>query len=182
MTLQWCIVRTTNTLYRSFITALESRWNVEDEGELTDLLGIEFSREDGVIELRQTKYTEKLAADFFPDGVPPTSQANKVPCDRDLPALVNLALLDDAAPDPTLLRKYQSICGALLYASGNTRPDIALSTGLLCRAMGRPTPELFDAALRVLGYLYRNRHLGLRYEGISRRFQGFRLGGQAFHV
>ena len=59
--------------------------------------------------------------------------------------------------------------GAGAYASGNTRPDIALSTGLLCRAMGRPTPELFDAALRVLGYLYRNRHIGLRYVASSRR-------------
>ena len=43
-----------HSLYRSFITALEARWNVEDEGELTDLLGIEFSRVDGIIELRQT--------------------------------------------------------------------------------------------------------------------------------
>lgn len=73
-----------HSLYKSFTNALESRWNVEDEGELTDLLGIEFTREDGVIELRQTKYIEKLAAEFFPDGVPPTAQANKVPCDRDL--------------------------------------------------------------------------------------------------
>ena len=119
-----------------------------------------------------TKYIEKLAAEFFPDGVPPTAQANKTPCDRELPTLVSLALLG-GDPDPGLLRKYQSICGALLYASGNTRPDIALSTGLLCRAMGRPTPELFDAALRVLGYLYRNRHLGLRYEASKGSLEGF---------
>ena len=153
-----------HSLYRHFITALESRWNVEDEGELTDLLGIEFSRVPGAIELRQTTYIEKLATEFFPDGVPPTAQANKVPCDRDLPALVHLALLDNATPDAQLLRRYQSICGALLYASTNTRPDIAFATGMLCRAMGRPTPELYEAALRVLGYLYRNRHIALRYE------------------
>ena len=153
-----------HSLYRNFVTALESRWNVEDEGELTDLLGIEFTRTSGAIELRQTAYIEKLSAEFFPDGVPPTAQANKVPCDRDLPMLVHLALLDDATPDPQLLRRYQSICGALLYASTNTRPDIAFATGMLCRAMGRPTPDLYQAALRVLGYLYRNRHIALRYE------------------
>ena len=162
-----------HSLYRAFVTALEARWNVEDEGELTDLLGIEFTREDGVIELRQTKYIEKLATEFFPDGVPPTAQANKVPCDRELPALFHLALLDDAAPDLQLLRRYQSICGALLYASTNTRPDIAFSTGLLCRAMGRPTPELFQATLRVLGYLYRNRHIGLRYEASDQSLEGY---------
>ena len=52
-----------HSLYRHFVTALESRWNVEDEGELTDLLRIEFSRVPGAIELRQTSYIEKLAAE-----------------------------------------------------------------------------------------------------------------------
>ena len=70
-------------------------------------------------------------------------------------------------------RRYQSICGALLYASTNTRPDIAFSTGLLCRAMGRPTPELYLAALRVLGYLYRNRNIGLRYVASDQSLEGF---------
>ena len=164
-----------HSLYHSFIQALQGKWKVEDEGELSDLLGIEFTRGDHVIELRQPKYIEKLAAEFFPDGVLDTAaQQHKVPCDRDLPALVNLALLADATPDAALLRRYQSLCGALLYASTNTRPDIAFSTGMLCRAMGKPTPELYQAALRVLAYLYRTRHLGLRYEGRARsKLAGF---------
>ena len=29
--------------------------------------------------------------------------------------------------------------------------------------MSRPTPEMYDEALHVLGYLYRTRELGLRY-------------------
>ena len=41
-----------HSLHRSFISALEKRWNVEDEGDLTDLLGIEFTREGGIVELR----------------------------------------------------------------------------------------------------------------------------------
>ena len=44
---------------------------------------------------------------------------------------------------------------------------------MLCRAMGRPTPELLDAALRILGYLYRNRHIGLRYEASKKTLEGF---------
>ena len=178
-------------MYHAFVTALRERWNIEDEGDLTDLLGIEFTRLENVVELRQTKYIEKLAAEFFPDGVPPTAQANKVPCDKDLPALVHMALLDGATPDHQLLKQYQSICGALLYASTNTRPDIAFATGLLCRAMGRPTPELFEAALRVLGYLYRNRHIGLRYESSSKSLEGYSdsdwavkhsTSGHSFHL
>ena len=162
-----------HSLYRSFVSALESRWKVEDEGELTDLLGIEFTRGDKFIELKQTKYIEKLAAEHFPDGVPPTAQQNKVPCDRDLPAMVNLAILANATPDAELLRNYQSICGALLYASTNTRPDIAFATGIFCRAMGRPTLEPLEAAKRVLGYLYRTRHIGLRYEASAAQLEGF---------
>ena len=162
-----------HSLYRSFISALESRWKVEDEGELTDLLGVEFTRGDNFIELKQTKYIEKLAAEHFPDGVPPTAQQNKVPCDRDLPAIVNLAILANETPDAELLRNYQSICGALLYASTNTRPDIAFATGMLCRAMSRPTPELLDAAKRVLGYAYRTRHIGLRYDASPAQLEGF---------
>ena len=162
-----------HSLYRSFVSALETRWKVEDEGELTDLLGIEFERSKHTMELKQTKYIEKLAAEHFPDGIPTTAQQNKVPCDRDLPAMVNIALVNDVPPDAELLRQYQSLCGGLLYASTNTRPDIAFSTGMLCRAMGRPTPELLERSKRVLGYLYRTRHIGLRYEASKSHLEGF---------
>ena len=68
--------------------------------------------------------------------------------------------------DASLLKRYQSIVGALLYCSGNTRPDVAFAVSMLCRAMSKPSPELLEDAYRVLGYLYRTRHLGLRY-GVS---------------
>ena len=57
--------------------------------------------------------------------------------------------------------------------------------------MGRPTPELLDAALRVLGYLYRNRHIGLRYEASKKTLEGFSdsdwaikhsTSGSTFHI
>ena len=54
--------------------------------------------------------------------------------------------------------------GALLYCSGNTRPDVAFAVGLLCRAMSKPTEQLYLDAQRVLTYLYRHRHTGLRFE------------------
>ena len=36
-----------HSLYQSFVAALAERWKVEDEGDLTDLLGIEFFPLDG---------------------------------------------------------------------------------------------------------------------------------------
>ena len=43
---------------------------------------------------------------------------------------------------------------------------------MLCRAVSRPTPDLLIAAERVLAYLYRNRHTGLRYEANERPLFG----------
>eukprot|EP00965_Chrysotila_dentata_P031813 1060902-Pleurochrysis_carterae.AAC.1 len=51
---------------------------------------------------------------------------------------------------PDLLSSYQSLVGALLYCSTQTRPDVAFAVGMLCRAMSCPTPELLEAARRVL--------------------------------
>ena len=72
-----------------------------------------------------------------------------------------------------LQKRYQSLCGALapLCLYEHSRLDVAFATGFLCRAMSRPTPELYDDALRVLGYMcmdmcmhmYRTRETGLRY-------------------
>jgi hypothetical protein len=72
---------------------------------------------------------------------------------------------DAADINPVLLKDYQSLTGALLYCAVNTRPDVSYAVGLLCRAMGKPTVELYEAALRVLFYLHWHRDVGLRYTG-----------------
>ena len=56
--------------YHRFITALEDRWNVEDEGEISDRLNVEISSEDGAVVLRQSGYIERLLEIHAPDGVP----------------------------------------------------------------------------------------------------------------
>ena len=63
---------------------------------------------------------------------------------------------------------WSTLVGSLLYCPVQTRPDVAYSVGYLCRAMSRPTPELHDAALRVLAYLNRTKTIGLRYEASDR--------------
>ena len=80
--------------------------------------------------------------------------------------------------------------GALLYCSTSTRPDIAFATGLLCRAMSHPSPRLYDAALRVIHYLYSHREVGLCFthdkapmSGMSDSDWGVRYStsGSVFH-
>jgi hypothetical protein len=163
-----------HSLYRLFTTELQKRWKVEDEGALSDLLGIEFNNSDGVVELKQSAYIRKLTDVYLPDGVPTTFQRNKTPCSEELPQQVLEAVLQDAdSIDPQLLKKYQSIVGALLYCATNTRPDVAYSVGLLCRAMGKPTDALYAAAQRVLMYLYRTQDLGLRFAASPKELHGY---------
>ena len=160
------------SLYHKFTKDLQARWSVDDEGEVSDLLNVEISHEaDGVL-LRQTSYIEKLTSEWMPNGVPANIQSNSTPHSNDLPSLVNDALVCTDPIDPHLLRKYQSLVGSLLYAATNTRPDIAYPVGMLCRAMGKPTEDLLNAALRVLGYLYRHRHIGLKYSVGASRLSG----------
>ena len=162
-----------HSLYAAFATALQERFKVEDEGDVHDLLGIEFDFDsDGSVTLHQKTYIEKLVSDFFPDGVPAKLQSGKPPADHTLCMHVADAMSSTDEVDTVLLKRYQSLVGALLYASGNTRPDVAFAVGYLCRAMSRPTPELYEAALRVLGYLYRNRHIGLRYQADEKPLAG----------
>ena len=151
------------SLYSDFTRALQA-WKVEDEGEMHDLLGVEFSNVDGVVEMKQSANISKLVNTYLPDGVPESFQSNKRPCNSDLAQLVADALSSNEGRSAEEIRAYQSLVGALLYCATNTRPDVAYSVGMLCRAMAKPTPELMAAAQRVLMYLYRTRELGLRYE------------------
>ena len=48
-----------------------------------------------------------------------------------------------------------------------------VAVALLCRAMSQPTPELYQAAMRVLYYLHTHRHIGLRYEPSRSPLSGF---------
>ena len=104
--------------------------------------------------------------------MPTTFQRGSTPSLPDLPQLVLDAMTSDVPVDPILLKRYQSLVGALLYCSTNTRPDVAYAVNVLCRAMSRPSPELMSAALRVLYYLHVHRKIGLRYVADQKALSG----------
>ena len=160
------------SLYRQFTRDLQKRWAVDDEGDVSDLLNVEIVRSDGGVELRQTSYIEKLVNEWLPNGVPAHVHPNSTPHTDNLPELVLNSLSSTDPVDPSLLGKYQSLVGSLLYASGNTRPDVAYAVGMLCRAMGKPSNDLFDAGLRVLAYLHHHKRIGLRYEDDQKSLSG----------
>eukprot|EP00965_Chrysotila_dentata_P071297 2356088-Pleurochrysis_carterae.AAC.1 len=64
---------------------------------------------------------------FLPDGVPASVHRTHAPASDELPKLVDTATAAKADNPPTreLLKQYQSLVGALLYCSTQTRPDVA---------------------------------------------------------
>eukprot|EP00965_Chrysotila_dentata_P186146 6146089-Pleurochrysis_carterae.AAC.1 len=58
------------SLYASFVEALTTRWNVEDEGPVSDLLNVDISSDATSVTLKQEKYIAHLVTTFLPEGVP----------------------------------------------------------------------------------------------------------------
>jgi hypothetical protein len=162
-----------HSLYHDFTTALR-KWEVEDEGELSDLLGVDFSNENGVVTLDQANYIVRMVEMHLPGGVSAAAERGDMPYKPSLKDHVVSALEQSPEDvDKALLKDYQRVVGALLYCATNTRPDVSYAVGMLCRAMSRPSRDLLLDAYRVLRYLHRTRHLGLRYEGSHRPLHGF---------
>ena len=159
--------------YDGFVSSLNSRWEVDDEGELTDLLGVEFEFDGDNVKLHQSQYIQKMVKEHLPDGAPSNLQSYRVPCDVGLPLLIADALSNDHERNDALVKRYQSLVGALLYCSTNTRPDIAFTVNMLCRAMAKPTPELLGAAEHALLYLFKTKDLGLTYAASATQLTGY---------
>eukprot|EP00966_Prymnesium_polylepis_P054459 1258828-Prymnesium_polylepis.1 len=62
-----------HSLYALFTRDLAARWDVEDEGEVADLLSVEISQEDEHVVLRQVNYIKKMMRTYAPEGVPVSS-------------------------------------------------------------------------------------------------------------
>ena len=81
-----------DSLYRQFVTKLQDRWKVEDEGPVSDLLNVEISRDDdGSVYLRQTGYIDRMAKEFLDDDIPASASRNKTPADESLLVVNELA-------------------------------------------------------------------------------------------
>ena len=54
----------------AFMKAIQAEWDVEDEGQMNDLLGIEIKcNSNGSITLHQQTYIEKVVAEFSQLGL-----------------------------------------------------------------------------------------------------------------
>eukprot|EP00965_Chrysotila_dentata_P107413 3549176-Pleurochrysis_carterae.AAC.1 len=80
------------SLNDDFVRALTLRWNVEDEGPVSDLLNVDISVDESCVVLKQEKYISHLVATYLPDGVPLTFSKSRTPASESLPQMIEDAL------------------------------------------------------------------------------------------
>lgn len=133
---------------------LGKRFKIEDNGPLSEYLGMKIQFVEKGIYVSQPGYIEKLQEKF----------GHKLSqCDSPMRRCFN--------PDPSLSTPfddnelYRSVVGSLLYASTMTRPDISFAVGRLCRFVDKPMNSHMSAALRVLSYLVSTKDFGIAFDG-----------------
>jgi hypothetical protein len=90
-----------HSLYAEFVRSLQSRWEVEDEGEIADLLNVEIAREGSQVVLRQRAYIDRMCALHLEGESEKDWKRVKVPCTDALPRAVSDAQASSAEPrDP----------------------------------------------------------------------------------
>jgi hypothetical protein len=160
-------------LAASFIVGFESafgvKFNVQDLVPLSRLLGMTLERDRGkrIIMIGQHQYVLDMLerfniVDFKTVGSPMA-----------VDALSNCVETSTSKLPPSLM-PHQSLIGSLLYASGSTRPDIAMIVSHLSRYMSDPSHSHWEQAKRVLPDLKGTADSVLMYGGApSSKIMGY---------
>jgi hypothetical protein len=108
------------------VKKLGKTFNIEDQGELSDYLGIKIERKsDGTLEWTQLTLTQSILKDLKLDGEEIKGRQNK-PNIKAVPANTSVPLTDhkDSPDHDPKEFNYRKVIGKLLYLEKSTRPDI----------------------------------------------------------
>lgn len=151
--------------YGEFRKMLFETFTIRDLGEIKWFLGLRIIR-DRVVRrmwLVQDSYIEKVARNFDridTHGILKKAAASTPMFSEDTP------IWDGTATDHEI-HEFQRRVGSLTYAAVISRPDIAKATQRLSEIQRNPGPRHFEAANRVIDYLYNTRYLALEYGMIT---------------
>ena len=149
---------------KEFITTYKKRFRIDIRGELKTFLGMEVTRDrsNKTLTLTQSSYIKDIFGKFLgehakPMVVPVLSTATDEFMRISGPK-------DDAERAGMRNRPFLALMGSLIWCT-MTHPEISYHTAFLCQHMHDPSEAAWDAALKVLAYLYHVRNLGLNYDG-----------------
>jgi hypothetical protein len=138
---------------------LHQRFNMEDMGELSYILGLEVQRNRNKrkLTLSQGRYIDDIIRRFKLDNTPGIS----TPLDAKKTLFLNE--LEPRVDE----QEYQSMIGSLMYLVMGTRPDLAYAVSKLSQFSINPRASHREAAIRTLRYAKSTRNLALTYEGFK---------------
>jgi hypothetical protein len=155
------LASTTSALLQDFKTAISSRFNIKDLGELEYFLGVRVTRDrpNRRLLLDQTVYIKTMLEKFnMADSRPVVTPAAEEPLVKTMAA---------ATPEDKIFMAgvpYRQAVGSLLYAAVVSRPDISNSVREVSRFMQDPGRAHWRAVLRILRYLKGTAHFRLSYD------------------
>ena len=139
---------------------LSKEFDMKDLGAAKKILGMEISREDGVVHLSQKKYIERVLERFNMHTCKPVST----------PLAPHFKLSELQMPrsedEVEHMSKvpYASAVGSIMYAMVCTRPDIAQSVSVVSRYMSNPGKRHWEAVKWILRYLKGASDVGLTFQ------------------
>jgi hypothetical protein len=146
------------SFYKEFISALQSKYQLSDQGKLEWHLSMKFTQDlkNGTIKIDQKAYIEAMLKRFD------MKDANE----RDTPLApkTRLSKADcPSVPDKQAVKAYQQLVGSLMYVACATRPDIAYAVNTCAQFMSNPGHRHEEAAKHILRYLKGTKDVGITY-------------------
>ena len=146
-------------------TLLHQQFNMDDRGELSWFLGIDFKRDGNQCTMSQERYVEGILENFGMADCNPVS----TPAEKDL----QLQPASDEEHEQAKDYPYRQVVGSLIYLMTGTRPDIAWTVGKLSQHLEKPGPAHISAAKRLLRYLKGSKGLHLKFTPTNQQLVGF---------
>ena len=134
-------------------TKAKATFNIEDQGDIADYLGINFEAKDnGLIKLSQPHLIDQIIKEV---GIKPTER-------KSVPASPGKILRrDEDAETVTCPFNYRKVIGKLNFLEKSSRPDIAYATHQCARFCSEPKQVHIDAVIYLTKYLQNTRNEGI---------------------
>jgi len=139
----------------TLVKRLGKTFKIEDQGELSDYLGIKIERKpDGTLERTQPTLTHSILKDLKLDGEEIKGKQNE-PNIKAVPTNTKVPLTDhkDSANQNHEEFDYRHVMGKLLYLEKSTRPDISCAVHQCARHCANPKIQHTAAVKRIGRYL-----------------------------
>ena len=147
-------------LITKFKTDLNAKFQIEDLGQVKNILGMEVERdrEHRTLKLSQCKYIAKLIAKFRMDKA--KDDLRPVPLSK---ATYNSVIDGSHASAQSTSHPYRSALGGILYANVCCRPDISFAVSTLASHSVDPKGLHWKAMMDLLRYIKSTQDLAITY-------------------